>query len=99
MAQRIRGEMTSQLAEAIALCEKKILILKTAEAHFRLENGDKWYEEELSSWTTHLAEFREHKKVLHMTFSGGNMVGCSCGMYSYPCDFSTAKAERLLRRE
>lgn len=100
MAQRIRGEMASQLAEAIALCEDETGFEKRQLEFYPKDSAP--YKHHLNlynAWATHLAEFREHKKVLHMTFSGGNMVGCSCGMYSYPCDFSTAKAERLLRRE
>lgn len=100
MVQRIKGEMTSQVVEAIALCEDEAGFEKRQLEFYPKDSAP--YKHHLNlynAWTTHKAELGEHKKVLHMTISGGNMIGCSCGMYSYPCDFSATKAERLLARE
>ena len=99
--------MSDLVERAIELCESEI----ESWTH-HLEEADLWdsyyFRKNLNSWTTHLAEFREH--ALETENSDSEWYGLPLDKCVdrnnehtftkvYPCDFITTKANRLLGEE
>ena len=89
-------EQLELIAKARELCEEQIKEWQRV-VTFLGGSKDKHSENQLNSWTTHLAEMDEHKlEPTSWTEGVIESWGCfECETYE-PCDFQVTKAKRLL---